>query len=251
MTNIKDMIFNDDCLEGMNKMEDNCVDITFTSPPYNDTGKNDGSSKSHKKYLKVETKKDWYEWQIKCIDECLRITKKYVLYNVQGIKNNRRDVYKIIGHYANKIHDILIWNKPSGVPCGNPHKISNRYEFIIIIKKISSMGCDVNSNFYTNVINMNGNRNNDYANIHHAVMPIELALEIVKEFSKPEDIVFDPFMGCGTTAVACKQLGRHYCGFEIEKVYYDKIIDRLKGVSNNGQLSLFDANAKNFNLFEK
>lgn len=80
--NEKGIVLLGDCLQGMKNMDDNIVDVSFTSPPYNDTGtKNEDvsklkSSNTHKKYLDVEYRKDWFEWQCEIIDEMLRVTKK-------------------------------------------------------------------------------------------------------------------------------------------------------------------------------
>ena len=69
----------------------------------------------------------------------------------------------------------------------------------------------------------------------------------LKHATQPNDIVLDCFLGSGTTAVACKELGRRYIGFEINKKFYDIAVDRLKGISvqdrkdiNKGQQTLFD-----------
>ena len=155
-----------DCLELMKQLSDKCVDVSFTSPPYNDTGnKNqdvaiaDEGGCTHKKYLHVETRKDWFEWMCEVIDEMRRITKKYVLLNVQALKKNRENIYKLIGHYSKHIHDIVIWYKPNGLPTSTPNKLSNTYEFLIIIKCDGVKGVDVNSTFYRNVIVQNNNSN--------------------------------------------------------------------------------------------
>lgn len=231
-----DTLYNMDCLEGMKLMPDKCVDVSFTSPPYNDKGHSDtvsdtGKFKSHTdhhtKYKWNDFREDWYQWQCDVIDEMLRVSKKYVLYNVQGIKNSRHDIYKIIGKYADRIHDILIWHKPAGQPCSNPHKISNRYEFVLILRCDGVHGVDVNSNFYTNVIYLNGNTNRDFSKIHRAVMAKNFCDEIIKEFTKPGDIVLDPFFGLGTTGVSCIEQGRHYVGFEIFEEYFNIANDRL------------------------
>lgn len=232
-----------DCLEGMKQMEDDSVDVCFTSPPYNDTGKDGGT---HQKYLNIETRNDWYEWQCEVIDEMLRVSKRYVIYNVQPIQNNKNDVYRLIGHYADKIHTILVWNKTQSQPCGNPHKISNYYEFIIVMSLVG--GVDVNSDFYKNVITKGGNKDTQYAKIHKAVMSKEICDEIIKEFTKPNDVVLDPFSGMGTTALSCKEQGRQYIGFEIFPLYYEKSKDRLKGIQMNGQTSLI-TQFENIELF--
>lgn len=125
-------IYLGDCEVLLKQLDNESVDVCFTSPPYNDSGKDGGT---HQKYLEVETRDDWLEWQKNILNEMLRVSKKYVLYNVQAIKNNKENVYRLIGEFADKIHTILIWNKTQATPCGNPHKISNYYEFILILSK--------------------------------------------------------------------------------------------------------------------
>ena len=237
-TNEYGIVLLNDCLQGMKNMDDNIVDVSFTSPPYNDTGtKNEDvanitSSNTHKKYLDVEYRKDWYEWQCEVIDEMLRVTRKYVLYNVQGLSTTRKDIYKIIGKYANRIHDILIWYKPNGCPTSTPHKISNKYEMVLILKPDGVKGCDVNSKFYTNVIVNNINPNKDYAKIHRAVMNKDFCSEIIKEFTQENDIVLDPFMGLGTTALCCMEQNRKFVGFELCETYITEMAKRLDNYKN-------------------
>lgn len=230
-----DYIKQGDCLKLLNEMEDNTVDVCFTSPPYNDTGtKSEDVAKpkngsTHKKYLHVEMRKDWFEWQCEVIDEMLRVSKKLVIYNVQGLKSNRDDVYKIIGKYHDVIHDIIIWYKPNGTPTSTPFKISNKYEFLILLKPKGVKGVSVNTQFgYNNVICLLSNKNKEFSKIHRAVMSKDLCDEIIKEFTKPNDIVLDPFFGMGTTGVSCVEQSRHYIGFELCQEYVEKAQERIK-----------------------
>ena len=125
-----------DCLDEMKKMTSGCVDVVFTSPPYNDSGttEKDKEKRRHFKYEVAENREDWLEWQIECIDEMLRLAKRTVLYNVQTILNNKADVYKLIGHYADKIDHILIWYKPNAQPQHYPNRIGNYYEMVLICR---------------------------------------------------------------------------------------------------------------------
>lgn len=223
-----------DCLENMRKMPSNCVDVTFTSPPYAEKGKEEFQDKNpcgtHRKYLNVESHigEDWLNWQIQVIDECLRLTKKWVVYNIGCMAHQRKYIYKLIGNYADRIHDILIWNKPNGLPCGTPNSISNTYEFILLIKKNPKDVIHTNSKFFRNVINLPNNMNLEFNDVHHAVMNKELADICIQEFTNEGDLVLDPFMGVGTTAVSCKQKKRDYVGFEICDVYYEKCLERIE-----------------------
>lgn len=225
--------YNDDCLKVLKEMKDNYVDVTFTSPPYNDKG-GEGEDvaaavgSTHKKYQDVEFQGDWLEWQCEIIDELRRVSKKYVLYNVQALANNRENVYKLIGRYADCIHDIIVWYKPNGTPTSTPHKISNRYEFLLILKCEGTKGVDTTSEFYFNVIVQNSNHNREFSKIHRAVMSKDFSDECIREFTSKGDVVLDPFMGMGTTGVSCKEQGRHFVGIELSKLYYEKAIERIE-----------------------
>jgi site-specific DNA-methyltransferase (adenine-specific)/modification methylase len=66
---------------------------------------------------------------------------------------------------------------------------------------------------------------------HGAVFPEELVSTILDNFTNEGDVIYDPFMGTGSTAVVCKKLKRKYIGSEISKEYMKVINERLKGVN--------------------
>lgn len=229
-----------DCLEEMRKMESGSVDVVFTSPPYNDSGttERDKEKRRHFKYEVAENRDDWYEWQIECIDEMMRVAKREVLYNVQTILNNKEDVYKLIGHYANKIDQLLVWYKPNAQPQHYPNRIGNYYEFVIVFKCKEFDKLYVDTTGYSNVIVKNINADRTYSNIHGAIMSEPFCTEIIREFTKQHEIVLDPFMGLATTGVVCNKLQRDFVGIEIHKAYYDLASERMKNATS--QINIFD-----------
>ncbi len=66
---------------------------------------------------------------------------------------------------------------------------------------------------------------------HPAIYPVRLVSEFLQLLTRPEDIVLDPFMGSGTTAVACKLLNRHYIGFELNADYCKAAVERVENQS--------------------
>jgi len=83
---------------------------------------------------------------------------------------------------------------------------------------------------------------------HPTEKPVQLIRQMVEQFSDPGDTVFDPFMGSGTTGVACVQTGRNFIGCEIDPKYFaiaKRRIDEAQGVG-----TLFDP-AKNPSLFSE
>ena len=229
-----------DCLKVMKDMADGEVDVVFTSPPYNDSGstESDRVNFRHFKYEYVEKREDWFAWQCECIDEMLRVAKRQVLYNIQTILSNKADVYRLIGHYANKIDNILIWYKPNAQPQHYPHRIANFYEMVIIFKCKEFDKLYINSNGYTNVIVKNINSDKTYCKKHRALMSKSFCNEIISEFTLPTDTVLDPFMGLATTGICCNKHKRRFIGIEIYKPYYEIAKERMQ--DETAQMSIFD-----------
>lgn len=74
---------------------------------------------------------------------------------------------------------------------------------------------------------------------HPAIYPLSIIKEIIKLLSKPNDIVLDPFIGSGTTAIAAKELNRRYIGIEINENYCKTTRERLKNVYPSKLMEIF------------
>lgn len=217
-----DVIYNEDCFEGMRKIPDKSLDVGFTSPPYNRI-RND----TYEHFDDVSS--DYFGMLTKTTNEMLRICKKQVVINIQMNHFNKQDVCKFIGHYASNIKGIVIWNKTNPQPSTNYRKsdeiysITNAYEYFFVL---GDDGNEFRANEkIRNVITTS--INSDHIKGHGAVMKKEVCEFFIKEFTKPDDVVLDPFLGTGTTAVCCVENNRHYIGFEIAPEYFDIACQRL------------------------
>ncbi|MGH9843692.1 MAG: DNA methyltransferase, partial [Blastocatellia bacterium] len=76
---------------------------------------------------------------------------------------------------------------------------------------------------------------------HSAAFPIELPSWFIRLFTQEGDVVLDPFVGSGTTAVAAKQLNRHYIGIEFKAEYYDLATTALKAPTQPNLSSLLNS----------
>lgn len=111
---------------------------------------------------------------------------------------------------------ILVFYKDSPKKEGDKSKIDiTKEEFIEWTNGIWSIGCESKKR-----VN------------HPAPYPEELCRRLIKFFSYVDDVILDPFMGSGTTAVACVNTNRRYIGFELDKNYFKIICDRLDEVEN-------------------
>ncbi|MBM3216802.1 site-specific DNA-methyltransferase [Candidatus Poribacteria bacterium] len=72
---------------------------------------------------------------------------------------------------------------------------------------------------------------------HSATFPIDLPSWFIRLFTKPDDVVLDPFLGSGTTAIAAQRLGRRYVGIEILREFHEQSVETL---NQDGQMLLLD-----------
>lgn len=168
----------------------------------------------------------------------LRVAKRQVLYNIQPILNNKKDVYALIGRFSSVIDNILIWYKPNAQPQHYPHRIGNFYEMVLVLKGKEFDKLYVNSNGYTNVIVQNINSNRAFSDKHRALMSERFCNEIIREFTLPTDTILDPFMGLATTGICCAKQNRNFIGIEIHEPYFDIAKKRMK--QETAQMSIFD-----------
>lgn len=217
----RNTIYNCDCLELLKEMPDKSVDVTFTSPPYN--------SKRFKKYDQFDDNfTDYFSFVSKVIEECLRVSKRYAIFNLQANYYNKRDVFKIIGEFSDKIQRIVIWSKQNPAPSSLRNRLTNAHEYFLILSNGEQVKC--NSVFCKDVIEFPVNAGKQIG--HKAAMNKDVCAFFIKELTKPGELVFDPFMGTGTTAVVCAENERDYLGSEIVKEYCESAIERVRNESN-------------------
>lgn len=114
----------------------------------------------------------------------------------------------------------------------------------------------------SNVIRINRNMQNKYAEIHRALMPIELCDYIITNFTNENDIVLDNFSGLATNMISCMKNNRIYRGIELEPLYCQETINRymeyktddydVKIIRNNNIIDIKDIKEeiiKDYNLF--
>lgn len=187
---------------GLPSLKDKSIDFTFTSPPFKDE----------------EVPRDYYEWFEDILIELKRITKISIL--IFNSSTRQIEISKRFNPTR-----ILIWNKHIGFM-----KYSYRYEPIFLFHLDESL--KINKRIYTDVFNFPSVRKwkTKYEN------PVKLYIAILKMMIKEKNaIVLDPFIGGGTTAIACKKLGFNFLGYEINKDYSNYADNRIKNTKANVQ----------------
>lgn len=232
-----------DCLEHMATMPDDFVDATLTSPPYN-FNRRIHSGKWTVRHVNEKTKyagsyhdaltiEDYFTWQQSVITELLRITKTYVFYNIQILTGNKPAIFRLMGVFAHQIKELMIWDKVHAEPAISPEVLNSQYELVIVFAKSNAISrqfevCNFERGSMGNILRIGKNAENKDAEYHSATMPLALPSTIITQFTKEQDVIYDPFMGSGTTAIASHKLGRRWIGSEINQEYVDLANKRLE-----------------------
>lgn len=233
----KNKIICGDCLEVMKNMPDASIDLIITSPPYNlknSTGNgmnhNTRSGKwasaalrnGYSDYNDCMPHNEYVKWQRNCLSEMFRLLTDdgAIFYNhkwrVQnGLLQDRQDIVS-----GFPVRQIIIWKRKGGINF-NPGYFLPTYEVIYLIAK-PKFKLASKANAAGDVWEFKQEMNNS----HPAPFPVDLIKQIVGSTSA--QIVLDPFMGSGTTAIAALEYNRSYVGIEISQQYCDSAEQRIE-----------------------
>lgn len=233
-------IYNCDCLEGLKQLPEQSVNLVVTSIPYNMRLRiRDGQYTVREKAGTFSCKyehfsddlpiEEYYEFHKHVLTELLRVS-KCICYNYQCVTGSKESFFKLLGYFAPYIKDIMIWEK-SGQPAMHEKVLNSCYEFVVILESDGNKGRVINAAQFARGTQNNiikGFKKNNNVEGHGACFPLDFAKKLITLFSKEGDLILDPFMGSGTTAVAAKLTNRNYIGFEIIKNYVKIAEDRIK-----------------------
>jgi site-specific DNA-methyltransferase (adenine-specific) len=225
-----------DCISVMKQMPDNCIDLIVTSPPYNlknstGNGMKDGRGGKWENAALVQgyshhddnmPHEEYVAWQRNCLTEMMRLLRDdgAIFYNhkwrVQdGLLQDRHDIVSDL-----PVRQVIIWRRKGGINF-NPGYFLPTYEVIYLIAK-HKFKLVPKANAHGDVWEFMQEVNNS----HPAPFPISLAKRCIE--STNAQLVLDPFMGSGTTAVAAKRLGRDFVGIELSPEYCNSAKERLQ-----------------------
>lgn len=206
------------------------ADITFASPPYN-AGKTATELKMKKesKYLNDLDNKDdkeYLEFLIKftllAIDNS-----SYTFVNIQSLSGNKIALIEYLNELKDKYADSLIWDKGHAQPAMAENVLNSQYEYIHCFSEKANRALGVKKfrGTLSNILTI-GKQTKNEVKEHNATFPLELPQFFVTNFS--DKSVYEPFCGSGTTMVACEQLQRICYGMELEPIYCQVIINRMR-----------------------
>ena len=233
-------IYNEDCLETLSRIPDDYIDLVITSPPYNMNLRIRNGQYTSRQIVKEFSSKydgfddnlpidDFYKHHSQIIKELLR-TSNLIFYVIQIVTGSKRAFFKIIGDFNENLKDVIIWDKGVAQPAMQKQVLNRQSEIILVFEKDYPISRQFRSApFERGKLNdvWNISRGKKLNKDHGAVFPEELVEKIITNFSNKKDVVYDPFLGTGTTAFVAKKLGRNYLGSELLESYFNFAQERL------------------------
>ena len=216
MKEFENQIVCGDCLEVMKDWPDGCVDLVLTDPPYGigvDATMHKQSNTQHGKSLAPRRVYENTNWDSKPFD----ITQFQAIQWV-----SKEQIIFGFNHFCDVFPPspcAIVWDKNNG---------SNGYADCEIAW--GSFKSSVRLIKYTWHGMIQENMGNKEDRVHPTQKPLPVMEWIIKRYSNPNDLIFDPFCGSGTTCVAAKNLGRRYIGIDISEEYCQIARDRLRAV---------------------
>ena len=227
-------IYNEDCLEGMKDIPDSSIDLIVTDPPYLINYKTGGRKDKEHRFTKVILNDDNEDLIKDYIKECYRILKDdtamYMFCSAAKVDFFKTELEK---YFAMK--NMIIWEKDNHTAGDLESAFGRKYEIVFLVNK--------------GIKKFNGKRLGDVwkfkrvlgdKQVHQNQKPIELIEQCIEKHSDENDIIFDGFMGSGTTAVAALNTNRQYIGFELDEYYYNVAMKRLNNHDPHKQIDLFE-----------
>ena len=212
-------IYNENCLETMARMPDNFVDLTVTSPPYNlglkhHTGNN--SFNAYDEYMDDIPETEYQEQQIKVLNEIFRVTKSggSLMYNHKNRIRNGKQITPYEWLLKTK------WTLKQEIVWFNGSQNFDKCRFYPMTERVYWLAKGTDTNFI-NVINQHDLIKDTAEGTdkeHKRAFPLKLAQRFIICFPDAE-VIFDPYTGTGTTAIASIKEKRNYIGSEISAQY--------------------------------
>jgi len=233
-------VYNESCLETLKKIKDNFIDLVITSPPYNMNLRIRNNEYCSRQIVKEFSTKysnfddnlpidQFYKFHSNVISELLR-TSKIIFYNIQIVTGSKRAFFKIIGEFSDFLKEIIVWDKGYAQPAMASNVLNRQSELILVFDNDNAISrqfekCNFARGTMSDVWQISRGKKIDKN--HSAVFPEKLVETILKNFSNENDIVYDPFMGTGTTAYVSSILNRRWLGSEINEDYCKVIENRV------------------------
>ena len=220
-------LYCDDCLNIMKQIDNESIDLIVTDPPYLIKYKTNYRKNKDHDFCSEILNDDNEQLIIDYIRECYRILKNntamYMFCNCDKVDFFKRE----LENAGFKIKNMIIWVKNNWTAGDLKAQFGKQYEIIFLVNK--GRKC-FNGKRITDVWMFD--RISGKKQLHQNQKPVDLLKQCILKHSDENDIIFDGFMGSGSTGVACIETNRKFIGVELDKKYFEiakERIEKLKG----------------------
>lgn len=226
------------------------IKMIFTSPPYNMKAGLYG-----KEYSDDKSREEYIDFNLRIINLWKKNLKGFIFWNISYNKNSRDEfieiMYKIIKDTSLKFLELIVWNKKHAMPITSKAMLTRQYEDVLLVGDQDTVKADIDLYFAgTSEKNAVFNKrtkkavtnyweigtNNSQQEGHFACFPILLPAKGVEMMTVEREVVADPFIGAGSTMIACEQLERRCFGMEMSPVFVDLAIRRFHRFNPNAEI---------------
>lgn len=212
-----------DCLEVMKDIPSESIDLIVTDPPYLIKYKTNRRKNKTHDFCSEILNDDNYDLISNYIKQCYRIMKDntamYMFCNCDRVDFFKQELEKA----GFKVKNMIIWVKNNHTAGDLKAQFGKQYEIIFLVNKGR---CLFNGKRLTDVWNYN--RVSGNKQVHQNQKPIDLLERCILKHSKDNDVVFDGFMGSGSTGVACINTNRNFIGIELDESYFNIAKERIE-----------------------
>lgn len=248
------IIYNEDCRQTMREhIDESSVDIILTSPPYNMTKRKGGYADTgrYDVYTDWKSEAEYIQWTVDLFNDFDKVLNKNrsILYNFSYSIENPSLPSKLVVNIEEdtpfQLIDTIIWKKNCGLPFpANGKRLSRNWENVFVFvrkneintyennRRIKSISEKTGQKYYEAIYNFVEAPNNDgKCPYNQATYSSVLCDKLLDIYCQDGWVVYDPFIGTGTTAVSCVKRGLHYIGSELSQQqceYAEERLNKLK-----------------------
>ena len=223
-------LINGNCLDTLKNIPNESIDLIVTDPPYPTTSRGNAGNSGGMLQKDINKKGKVFTYNnINCKEyapEFYRLLKDgshcYVMTNHINLIDMLNTFTDVGFHFIKS----LIWNKGNKI-MGQYYM--SQYEYILFFRK--GKGKKINNCGTSDILSISNKKTKDKdgKNIHDTEKPVELMEVLVNNSSQENELVLDPFMGVGSTGIACIKNNRNFIGIEIDENYFTIAKERMGG----------------------
>ena len=224
-------LINGDCLNTLKNIPNESIDLIVTDPPYPTTSRGNAGNSGGMLQKDINKKGKVFTYNnINCKEyapEFYRLLKDgshcYVMTNHINLIDMLNTFTDVGFHFIKS----LIWNKGNKI-MGQYYM--SQYEYILFFRK--GKGKKINNCGTSDILSISNKKTKDKdgKNIHDTEKPVELMEVLVNNSSQENELVLDPFMGVGSTGIACIKNNRNFIGMELDEKYFDIAKNRIEEI---------------------